>query len=109
MISLAPQRQTCAVIQESGIFNINILSNEQTGLARHFGLISGHTTNKFERCLYTDGKNRAPVLPELKAIAECNLLSTYAVGDHHLLIGEITYFHEDNTRSPLRFSGADYW
>ena len=109
MVSVAPQRHTYSIIKESNIFNVNVLSTKQLDVGRHFGLTSGHTIDKFEKITHTDGKNGAPILPELKALFECNLINSFTAGDHLLLIGEVTYFTEDNTKIPLQFKGADYW
>ncbi len=109
MISIAPQRHTYSIIKQSNIFNVNVLSNNQIDIARHFGLTSGHTIDKFEKIMYSNGKNGAPVLPDTKAQFECNLLNTYVAGDHNILIGEVTNFIEDKSKTPLLFKGTDYW
>ena len=109
MVSVAPQRHSYSIIKESNIFNVNVLSREQLDIARHFGLTSGHTIDKFKKITYTEGQNGAPILPDLKALLECNLINSVTAGDHLLLIGEVTYFSEDNAKIPLQFKGTDYW
>ena len=109
MISLSSARHTYSLITKSNIFNVNVLSDTQLDIARHFGLISGRTTDKFEKITCILGKNNAPVLPEVKALFECRVVHTYQAGDHDLFIGEVTSFTEDAAKKPLLFRGADYW
>ena len=109
MVAIAPQRHTYSIIKESNIFNVNILSSKQLDIGRHFGLTSGRSIDKFEKITYTEGHNGAPILSDTKALFECNVIDTFTAGDHILLIGEVTYFTEDDAKIPLQFNGADYW
>ncbi|MBU1863444.1 MAG: flavin reductase family protein [Candidatus Omnitrophica bacterium] len=109
MVSLTEQRYTYSLIKKSSLFNINILADNQLDLGQHFGLKSGHSLDKFKDITHSPGKNTAPIIPHCKAYAECRLIDTFKAGDHNLLIGEITHFSEDTTKTALLFKGVDYW
>ncbi len=88
-VAIAPQRYTYELIQNSGIFCINVLGEGQVELAKHFGFTSGREVNKFEGIDYTTALKGSPVLKDAIAYFECQVVSTCEAGDHVLFIGDI--------------------
>ena|SRR5699024_141702 len=112
-VSLTPKLVTISInndanilekIFESNIFSINFLSSEQQKLSDIFAnRIYNDCDIVFERL---DG---IPTLPEAMAQIACVLATKYVVGDHTLLIGEVTdiYGNIDET-TPLIFYEGTY-
>jgi flavin reductase (DIM6/NTAB) family NADH-FMN oxidoreductase RutF/DNA-binding MarR family transcriptional regulator len=67
-------------------FVVNILSESQVGLARHFGSAG---PDKFNDVGWSHGRNGAPILHDVAAFFECRRVGEYAGGDHMILIGEV--------------------
>jgi flavin reductase (DIM6/NTAB) family NADH-FMN oxidoreductase RutF/DNA-binding MarR family transcriptional regulator len=67
-------------------FVVNILSENQVALARHFGSAG---PDKFNDVDWSHGRNGAPILHDVAAFFECRRVGEYAGGDHMILIGEV--------------------
>lgn len=52
VVSIAPERYTHQLIDESSVFAVNILSEGQVELGRNFGSKSGRDTDKFKGVNY---------------------------------------------------------
>lgn len=89
-VAIAPQRYTYEFIKNSGIFCINTLGKDQIDLAKHFGFKSGRKVDKFENVAYTYSLNGCPVLKDAIAYFECQFMGEFEVGDHMIVIGEVT-------------------
>lgn len=91
-ISCHKNNTSTQMIDESGVFNLSVLSkNTDAGLIGLFGYQSGHENEKFERVNYKKGNNGAPViLSDSIAYFECKVVDKFDVGTHYLFIGEVT-------------------
>ncbi len=82
-----------AMIKESGRFALNMLGKGQQGVAFTFfkpatvegGTISGEA--------YHPGDNGAPILDSAFAAVECQVVQIVEIGDHHIVVGEVTQAH----------------
>jgi len=88
-VSIAPQRYTHGLIEQSRYFCINALPAESMDLAKHFGFKSGRKTDKFQGINYTNAIKGSPVLESAYAYIECELVHAYEAGDHTLFIGTV--------------------
>jgi flavin reductase (DIM6/NTAB) family NADH-FMN oxidoreductase RutF len=78
------------VVKGTGRFTLNILGKEQKGLAFTFfkpakvedGMLSGQP--------FHAGANGAPILDAAIAAVECSVKQIVELGDHHIVIGEVT-------------------
>ena len=85
------------VVKGTGKFALNILGKDGKGTAFTFfkpakveeGLLSGH---KFHA-----GENGAPILDSAIAAIECVVRQVVELGDHHVVIGEVTQAHVAKT------------
>ena len=109
VVSIAPQRYTHSLIEESKMFGINILSEGQKELGRRFGFTSGKNFDKFKGLKYHTSKNNIPVLEDIYAYIECKLVNIANAGDHDLFIGEVTEKVVDDKKRPLVFRAKDYF
>ncbi len=110
MVSIAPARHTHNLINESGFFTINVLTEEQKDLAGHFGFQSGRNVDKFKGTDYFDAPRGSPVLKAALAFFECKVVDTFRAGDHTLFIGEVlTAKLLRDDKKPLIFNWDDYF
>jgi len=84
---------THAAVKETGQFALNMLGKGQQGVAFAFfkpaevedGTISGEP--------YRPGDNGAPIIGCAIAAVECKVVEIVEVGDHHVVVGEVTQAH----------------
>jgi len=112
-VSLTPKLVTISInndakilenIIETSKFSINFLSSEQQELSEIFAnRIHNDYNIVFERL---DG---IPTLPNAMAQIACILETKYVVGDHTLLVGEVTDVYSNmNENTPLIFYEGTY-
>lgn len=99
-------------ITKAGFFAVNILAEDQVGVARHFGRQTGRDVDKFKRQdIYWECKTTgAPVLLDALAYLDCQLVDVYNPpgGDHTLFIGEVIDGDQLRPGKALIFQREDY-
>jgi len=81
LISVDKKAESWPAFEESRVFTVNILADDQEGLSRKFAVSGG---NKFEGVAYRIGANGAPILEGALAFIECTLYAAYEGGDHSI-------------------------
>jgi len=109
-VAIAPQRYTYELIEKSKVFCINVLSEDQIELAKHFGFQSGRKINKFETVPFKYALKGSPVILSAIAYFECEVTHMYETGDHILVVGEVSDYEvlRPNAK-PLIFRWEDYF
>jgi flavin reductase (DIM6/NTAB) family NADH-FMN oxidoreductase RutF len=104
LISVDRKAESFPYFEESKIFTVNILRDDQESISRRFAVSGGP---KFEGVAYHNGGNGAPILDGTLAHLECRLYAAHDGGDHMLYLGEII---EAETREgrPLLFYRGGY-
>jgi flavin reductase (DIM6/NTAB) family NADH-FMN oxidoreductase RutF len=104
LISVDKKAESYSFFEESRVFTVNILRDDQEGLSRKFAVSGG---NKFEAVAYRRGANNVPILEDTLSHIECRLSAAYDGGDHTLYLGEVL---EAETREgrPLLFYRGGY-
>ncbi|HLG12493.1 MAG TPA: flavin reductase family protein [Dehalococcoidia bacterium] len=107
LVCLDRSSRSRAMILETGVFNINVLNNDQERVSRLFASKDRPMT-WFEdlRCSY--GELGAPLIPECLAYMECQLSETHEAGDHTILIAEVQHAAIADERAPLCFFRGKY-
>jgi len=109
-VAIAPQRYTFELIEKSKVFCINVLSEEQIELAKHFGFQSGKKVNKFETIPFKYALKGSPVILSALAYFECEVTHLYEAGDHIIVVGEVgDYEVMRPDAKPLIFKWEDYF
>jgi flavin reductase (DIM6/NTAB) family NADH-FMN oxidoreductase RutF len=67
-------------------FAVNVLTEKQELLARRFAEVEG---NRFEGIGFSRGANSVPLIDDALAVLECKRTTTFAGGDHTIVIGEV--------------------
>ena len=90
-IALSPEHFTYWVINQSMIFTINFVSDDNKGvsLVKSFGTQSGRDVDKFKKVKYFEDKTGCPILKDAVAYIECRVVRKIKTGDHYLFIGKI--------------------
>jgi flavin reductase (DIM6/NTAB) family NADH-FMN oxidoreductase RutF len=104
LISVDKKAESWPAFEESRVFTVNILAEDQEGLSRKFAVSGG---NKFEGVAYRVGANGAPILEGALAFIECTLYAAYEGGDHSIYLGEIQQA-EIREGKPLLFFRGGY-
>jgi len=104
LISVDKKAESWPAFEESRVFTVNILSDDQEGLSRKFAVSGG---NKFEGVAYRIGANGAAILDGTLAYIECTLYAAYDGGDHSIYLGEIQQA-EIHEGKPLVFYRGGY-
>ena len=104
LISVDKKAESWPAFEESRVFTVNILANDQEALSRKFAVSGG---NKFEGVAYRIGANGAPILDGTLAYIECTLYAAYDGGDHSIYLGEIQQA-EITEGKPLVFYRGGY-
>jgi flavin reductase len=89
LVCIHHQSKTAAAIVENGVFCINILRDDQSGIADSFGGRKVEDGDKFAYGSWVEGDTRAPRLADAVVAFDCRVLSAERVGTHHIFIGAV--------------------
>jgi flavin reductase (DIM6/NTAB) family NADH-FMN oxidoreductase RutF len=93
LVSLDRGSQTYAVIRQSGVFAVNMLTQEQEALAMRFAR-KDVSSKPFDDIAMRAGETTgAPLFAEALASIECRVAQEYPGGDHTLVLGEVVSVH----------------
>jgi 3-hydroxy-9,10-secoandrosta-1,3,5(10)-triene-9,17-dione monooxygenase reductase component len=87
-------------IARTGEFCANILAAEQRDLARRFGVSAA---DKFAGVEWKQASNGAPVLSGVLAWAGCTVQTVHPVGDHFVVVAQVTELGDCVAGDPLLF------
>jgi len=74
------------LFRASNYFGINILSEDQRGLAERFAR-KGH--DRFQGVVWSRGETGAPLISGVLAAIECRVEQRIPVGDHDIFVGRV--------------------
>ncbi len=110
MVCLGWQSATRQLIEESGVFSVNVLRRDQLPLARHFGTGTSAAMDKFKGIATQVGETGVPLLNDAPISIECRVQNTYDPDPNELIIiGKVIKLHRRMDRfEPLIFKQEDY-
>lgn len=91
------------LIEEAGIFAVNVLSENQDGLADHFAQKS---VQPFDKITYRRGITGAPLLAGCVASLECVVESQTRSGTHSIFVGRVVDTAAHDTQPLLHVRGT---
>lgn len=97
-VSVAPERYSHSLIEETGEFVINIPTMDILDEVYFCGTVSGRTHNKFKEAKLTPIQSRrvrAPAIKECVAHLECRVYGRMTAGDHTIFVGEVLEAYAD--------------
>ncbi|MBO0950185.1 flavin reductase family protein [Fibrella forsythiae] len=80
---------TIDLVRESGLLNVNLLAQDQTGLIRKLGRQSGRDVDKFTRLPHAYDERGCPYLTEAVGYVQCRVLDSVDGGDHAVFICDV--------------------
>ncbi len=89
MISLANETASREWVAESGVFAVNILSDEQEFLAERFAARAPIVNARFDGVPYHTALTGSPILAESLAWYDCRVEDARDAGDHTIFIGRV--------------------
>jgi flavin reductase len=107
LVAINRRTRMCNIIQQAGEFAINILSERQDELSRHFaGAKTGPqpASLRFE----PDPDDGAPYIPGTLAAIRCRIERVLDGGDHVIVLGGVVHFADGPPASPLLHFGDRY-
>mgnify|MGYP001579185100 CR=1 FL=1 len=102
LICIEKAAECYSLFEESGVFAVNLLSEEQEELSRRFATkgIEKFAGVKWRKC-----QNDVPLLDGAIGYIECKIINQYDGGDHTIYIGEIVNATAADDRPLLFFNG----
>jgi len=109
MIALAHEAGTREMIAESGVFAVNILSDDQEFLSERFAARAPIVNEQFEGVPYEVAVTGSPILPQAIAWYDCRVEAVHDGGDHAIIIGRVVAIGlGDEARQPLLYYANRY-
>ena len=84
---------TYAMVKQSGQFALNMLGKGQQGAAFAFFKPADVSDGKISGEAFHPGDNGAPIINSAVAAVECKVVQIVEIGDHHVVLGEVTQAH----------------
>lgn len=78
-----------SIIKESAKFTLNILGKEQQATAFSFFKAAELKDNTINGIAFRNGSNGSPILEDVPAFLECDLVDTIERGDHSVFMGQV--------------------
>lgn len=91
------------VIDETGIFAVNILSDGQLDVGMRFAGLQPGISDRFAGIDWTRGKTGAPILAGCLAWADCRVSNIFEGGDHSIFVGAIQDVNAVTSGEPLLY------
>ena len=96
---------THSVIEEGGVFAVNILAEHQQDVSDVFAS-SQFEDSRLERVRWTAGDTGAPLIDEAVASLECKVRSAHHEGSHTIYIGQVEAVHLSDATPLLYYRGG---
>jgi len=79
---------TLVLIEESGVFAVNVLSHGQQALSNRFASKKDED-RRFEGLAWRRGATGAPLLPGVLGAIDCRVVAAHDAGDHVIYVGRV--------------------
>jgi flavin reductase (DIM6/NTAB) family NADH-FMN oxidoreductase RutF len=108
-VSIGKTRYSHEMIERSGIFAVNVLSEGQVPEGKHFGFLSGRKTDKLKDIEYTTAETGSPILKDISAYMDCRVTGACDAGDHTIFVGEVIDSEVYEENRPLIYRHEDFF
>jgi len=112
LVSLDLGSQTYASIRRSGVFAVNVLTQEQEPLALRFARKDLSSKTFDDIAIRVGETTGVPLFAEALARIECRMAHEYTGGDHALMLGEVVsvdYGDDSLVNEPLLYYRSTFW
>lgn len=106
MVAINHQNYTTKMIQESGVFEVSVLTQEASmDLIRTFGFSSSKDTDKFASTDYSFDEDGVPyVTQDVCAHLSCKVVNTVDAGTHMLFLAEVVDAEKLSQGVPMTYA-----
>jgi flavin reductase (DIM6/NTAB) family NADH-FMN oxidoreductase RutF len=80
---------TLPILRDSGVFAVNVLTEQQEALSRCFATPSADYDERFYHAKYQVAVTGAPILEETLAFIDARVVTEYPGGDHAIFLGQV--------------------
>ena len=97
-VSLRPERYSYGVIEESGEYVINLVTEDLVRAMDYCGVRSGRDVDKWKECGLTPVPSETvtcPAIAESPVNIECRVTQKLELGSHHMFLAEVTAVRVD--------------
>ena len=102
-ISIAKTLNTLDVVENSGVFAVNVLRRHQQEWGKIFAGMRPELENRFEDIDCTLDVNGCPILPDVMAYLSCRVHQKIDVGASFLFLGEVVAAYSTDNDDPLLY------
>ena len=106
MVCVGHNANTFPIIEESGRYGINILSESQRDIGEFYASSANQGNEKFESD-FTASKTGIPFVNNALASMDCKVVSAHREGDHTIFIGSVEEI-QVNEGKPLLFFASKW-
>ncbi len=109
LVCIAKEAATHAMIVESAVFVINILSDDQEFLSERFAARAPVVDERFDGVPYRTAATGAPILEKSIAWYDCRVQAMHDGGDHTIFVGHVEAIgFGESSRRPLVYYANRY-
>ncbi len=111
LISIDKTTKTHAVLAQSRVYAVNILSENQQEYSARFARREGDSVKTFDDIKFTTGETGSPLFEEALAYADCRVVAEYEGGDHTLFMAEVLDIHYNQSEKipePIIYYRSNY-
>jgi len=107
LVAFMPDRSssTFPIIRDAGRFCVNVLSSLQEDVCRQLASKGG---DKFQGLAWSSSPGGSPVLEQVVAWIDCELVDVIEAGDHYIAIGAVKALEAATADLPLLFFQGGY-
>ncbi len=98
MVGIVPSRYSYNIINETGVFIVNVPTKDQKEIFDYLGSHSGRNEDKFANLALKTEEGEvvnAPLISECPVCIECTVISSVLTGSHEMFVGKIEKIHVD--------------
>jgi 3-hydroxy-9,10-secoandrosta-1,3,5(10)-triene-9,17-dione monooxygenase reductase component len=101
LIAISPAKSSTSWprMVAAGTFCVNVLSADQRDVCMAFARSGG---NKFQDVAWQIGAHGSPIIDDVVAAFECELITIHDAGDHEIVVGRVLSI-ASNDRAPLLY------
>lgn len=108
LICVDKTTHTHAVLDEGGVFTVNVLGEHQEAVSRIFAKKSEPEAGALRGQPYRIGETGAPILADCLAFLECRVARVFDGGDHSIFLGNVVSEGVVEEMRPLLFYRGGY-
>jgi flavin reductase (DIM6/NTAB) family NADH-FMN oxidoreductase RutF len=110
LVLISVERSTVmrSMVEQSGVFALNILGERSESTARFFADNARLDGPEFHEGAYRLGETGSPILDEATGYIEAAVHATHPAGDHDIVVGEVVALNIMREEPPLIYYRSGY-